>query len=270
VVQSGARPARRATHGRLLALSWVQRGAWDSALVAMDHLVASDTDSAAALESYGLAVVGAWLEAIQPREAELRRQAAVALAGTNGPDRAEVAWLDGLAAAGRRDRGALTRARAAVRGSGDSSANALDHSLAAFEAALTGNPRAAGKSIADLEAQEAALSSPDFRRHPYTIGVDRLAGGRWLAASGDSQGALRLLTWVDGPYFLHSSTVYSLMLRPLVDLERGRIEEQSGRAGSALNYYREFLRRYDRPTTGHRELLEEAKTALVRLTGRQD
>jgi hypothetical protein len=75
---------------------------------------------------------------------------------------------------------------------------------------------------------------------------------------------------VAGPYFLHSSTVYSLMLRPLVDLERGRIEEQSGRAGSALNYYREFLRRYDRPTTGHRELLEEAKTALVRLTGRQD
>jgi hypothetical protein len=124
--------------------------------------------------------------------------------------------------------------------------------------------------MADLESQEAALSAPDFRRHPYTIGVDRLAAGRWLAASGDSQRALRLLTWVDGPYFLHPSTVYSLMLRPLVDLERGRIEEQSGRAASARNYYREFLRRYDRPTTGHRELVEEATTALVRLTGRQD
>ena len=270
VVQSGARPARRATHGRLLALSWVQRGAWDSALVAMDHLVASEIDSAAALEAYGLAVVGAWLEAIEPGEAERRRQAAVTLAGANGADRAEVAWLDGLAAAGRSDRGALTRARAALRGSGDSSANGLDHSLAAFEAALTGNPGAAGRSMADLESQEAALSAPDFRRHPYTIGVDRLAAGRWLAASGDSQRALRLLTWVDGPYFLHPSTVYSLMLRPLVDLERGRIEEQSGRAASARNYYREFLRRYDRPTTGHRELVEEATTALVRLTGRQD
>ena len=79
-----------------------------------------------------------------------------------------------------------------------------------------------------------------------------------------------MLTWVDGPYFLHPSTVYSLMLKPLVDLERGRIEEQNGRAGSARNYYREFLRRYDRPTASHRELLEEAKTALVRVTGRQE
>ena len=236
----------------------------------MDRLVASETDSAAALEVYGLAVVGAWLGAIEPAEAELRRQAAVTLAGTNGPARAEVAWLDGLVAVGRRDRGALTRARAALRGSGDSSANALDRSLGVFEAALSENPGAAGRSMADLEYREAALSAPDFARHPYTIGVDRLAGGRWLAASGDFPQALRLLTWVDGPYFLHPSTVYSLVLRPLVDLERGRIEEQSGRAGSARNYYREFLRRYDRPMTGHRKLVEEATAALVRLTGRDD
>lgn len=235
----------------------------------MDRLVASETDSAAALQSYGLAVVGAWLGAIEQREAALRRPAAVTLAGANDTDRAEVAWLDGLAAAGRHDRGALIRARAVLRGSGDSSANALDHSLAAFEAALNGNQRAAGSSIADLESQEAALSGPDFIRHPFTIGVERLAAGRWLAASGDSQRALQLLTWVDGPYSIHPSTVYSLMLKPLVDLERGRIEELSGRVGSARNYYREFLRCYDRPMTGHRELVEEAKTALVRLAGRQ-
>jgi serine/threonine protein kinase/tetratricopeptide (TPR) repeat protein len=266
VVQSGARPARRATHGRLLALSWVQRGAWDSALVAMDRLVASETDSAAALESYGLAVVGAWLGAVGQREAEGRRQAAVTLAGANDTDRAEVAWLDGLAAAGRRDRRALAEARAALGPSGDASSDALDRSLAAFEDALTGNPRAAGRSMADLESQEAALSAPDFTGHPYTIAVDRLAAGRWLAASGESERALRLLTWVDGAYFIHPSTVYSLVLMPLVDLERGRIEEKKGRRGPALNYYREFLRRYDRPIIGHRGLVEEARTAVGRLT----
>ena len=92
----------------------------------------------------------------------------------------------------------------------------------------------------------------------------------WLAASGDADQALRLLTWVDGPYFIHPSAVYSLMLTGLVDLERGRIEEQRGRAGSARTYYREFLRRYDRPVIGHRRLVEEAKTAMVRLTGRGD
>ena len=49
VVRAGASPARRATHGLLLALSWAQRGAWDSALVAMDRRVTSEADSAAAL-----------------------------------------------------------------------------------------------------------------------------------------------------------------------------------------------------------------------------
>jgi hypothetical protein len=270
VVRAGVPPARRAVHGRLLALSWAQRGAWDSALVAMDRPVISETDSAASLRSYGLAVVGAWLGAIDQREADARRQAAVTLARTHGAHRAEVAWLDGLVAAGRRDRRALAEARATLRGVGDPSVNALDRSLAAFDAALAGATGAAGTAMAKLEWEEAALSAPDFAAHPYTMAVDRLAAARWLAASGDADQALRLLTWVDGPYFLHPSTVYSLVLTGLVDLERGRIEEQRERAGSARNYYHEFLRRYDRPVIGHRRLVEEAKTALVRLTGRGD
>ena len=270
VVRAGGTPARRSVHGRLLALSWAQRGAWDSALVAMDRLVTSETESAAALQSYGLAVVGAWLGAVDQREGEARRQAAVTLAQANSLDRAEVAWLDGLAAVGRHDRRALAEARAALRGIGDPTGNALDRSLAAFDAGLAGATRAAGTAMAELEWQQAGVSAPDFRRHPYTIAANRLAAARWLAASGDAEQALRLLTWVDGPYLLHPSTVYSVMLTGLVDLERGRIDEQRGRAGSARNYYREFLRRYDRPVIGHRQLVEEAKAAMVQLTGRRD
>ena len=148
--------------------------------------------------------------------------------------------------------------------------NALDRSLAAFDAGLAGATGAAGTAMAGLEWQQAALSAPNFTRHPYTIAVDRLAAARWLAASGDADQALRLLTFVDGPYSIHPSTVYSVMLTGLVDLERGRIEEQRGRAGSARNYYREFLRRYDRPVIAHRRLVEEARTAMVRLAGRGD
>jgi hypothetical protein len=175
-----------------------------------------------------------------------------------------------LAAAGQRDRRALAEARVALRAAGDPSVNALDRSLAAFDASLAGDTGAAGTAMANLEWQEAALSAQDFTRHPYTIAVDRLAAARWLAASGDADQALRLLTWSDGPFFIHRSTVYSLMLTGLIDLERGRIEEQRGRDDSARNYYREFLRRYDRPVIGHRRLVEEAKTAMVRLTGRGD
>ena len=151
-----------------------------------------------------------------------------------------------------------------------SSLTALGRSLAALDTALAGATGAAGTAMADLEWQQAAISAPAFTHHPYTIAVDRLAAARWLAASGDADQALRLLTWMDGPYFIHPSAVYSLMLTGMVDLERGRIEEQRGRADSARSYYREFLRLYDRPVIGHRRLVEEAKTAVVRLTGRGD
>jgi hypothetical protein len=232
----------------------------------MDRLVASEADSAAAIESYGMAVIASWLKAVDPHEADERRQAAVTQALASGGDRAEVAWLDGLRAASRGDRRGLSEARAAVRESGDPRVSALDHSLAAFDAALAGSTRTAGTAMAKLEWQEAALSAPSFVRHPFTIAVDRMAAARWLAASGEADQALRLLTFVDGSYAIHPSTPYNLMVTPLVDLERGRIEEQRGHSGSARNYYREFLRRYDRPVIGHRALVEEAKTAVTRLS----
>ncbi|HEY5939231.1 MAG TPA: serine/threonine-protein kinase, partial [Gemmatimonadales bacterium] len=144
VVREGASPARRATHGLLLALSWAQRGAWDSALVAMDRRVTSEADSAGPLRSYGLAVVGAWLGAVDQHEADTRRWAAVTLAQGNSADHAEVAWLDGLRAVTRRDRRALAEARAALRRVEDPSVKALDRSLAAFDAALSGDTGAAG------------------------------------------------------------------------------------------------------------------------------
>ena len=265
VVQSGASSPRQAAHGLLLALSWAQRGAWDSALAVMDRRAASAGDSAGALLSYGLAVVGTWLGAVDQREAAARRQAAVAQ--TNNADRAELAWLGGLMAVAGRDRRALAEARVALREIGDPSVNALDRSLAAFDTELAGDPGAAGAAMANLEWQEAGLSAPNLRHHPYTIAVDRLAAARWLAASGKADQAFRLLSFVDGPYFIHPGTVYSQMLAGLVDLERGQIEEQRGRSASARKYYREFLRRYDRPVTGHRRLVDEAKAAVARLKG---
>jgi hypothetical protein len=51
VLSDGGAPARQAAHGQLLALSWAGRGAWDSALAAMDRLAASGLDPEAALRS---------------------------------------------------------------------------------------------------------------------------------------------------------------------------------------------------------------------------
>ena len=119
--------------------------------------------------------------------------------------------------------------------------------------------------MAALEWQEAALTDPDFASHPLVIPTDRLAAARWLAATGDAEQALRLLRWVDGAFFLHPSTVYSLMFVGLADLDRGRIEERLGHAELARSYYGRFLRRYDRPVQQHLPLVEEARTRMGQL-----
>ena len=262
-IAAGGPAERQRVHRRLLALSWGGRGAWDSALVSLDRLAAGGTDSIAALRAYGLAAVGAWLEAVDPREALARRAAAAQAARESGIGRAELAWLDGVLAAGRRDRRELAEARAALRRSGDPGWGALDRSLGAFDAALGGATREAGEAMAALEWQEAALTDPDFASHPLIIPANRLAAARWLASTGDAEQALRLLGWVDGAFFLHPSTIYSLMFVGLADLERGRIEERLGHAELAENYYRRFLRRYDRPVQRHQGLVEEAKARVM-------
>ncbi len=261
-------PARLAAHRRLIAFSWAARGAWDSALVAMDRLVATGADSEAALQSYGLAVVGAWLDALEPSEAAARRGLALAAARSDSSRSAEVAWLDGLAAYAQRDRQALERAQAELREWEGSASTAPVRSLNAFAQALGGSTREAAETMARLEWQEAAVGAPGFASHPYAIAVDRLAAAGWLSATGDADQAARLLTWVDGPFLLHPSTFCSITLTGLVDLERGRIEERRGHAELARTYYREFVGRYDRPVPSQRHLVEEAKAAIARLAPR--
>jgi hypothetical protein len=255
----GGPPERQRTHRLLLALSWVGRGAWDSALVGLDGLAGGDTDSRAAFLAYGFAALGVWLDAVDPREA-LSRRGAAAQAATDSTGRAELAWLDGVLAVGRRDRGGMAAARGALRRSGDPAWRALDRSLGAFDAALRGATGEAGAAMASLEWEQAALAAPDFVDHPLAVPVDRLAAARWLASTGDAEQALRLLRWIEGSFFLHPSTPYTLALAGLVDLERGRIETRLGHAELAASYYKRFLRRYDRPVQRHLPLVEEAKT----------
>jgi hypothetical protein len=212
-----------------------------------------------------VAALGAWLGAVEPGAAAARRAAAEV--GTRGGStgRAELAWIDGVLAAARRDRRALAEARAALRRSGDPGREALDRSLGALDAALRGATREAGAAMAALEWEQAALNAPDFMSHPLVVPLDRLAGARWLAASGDAEQAQRLLGWVDGAILLHPSTPYSLMVAGLADFERGRNEERLGHGERAAGYYREFLRRYDRPVRGHLALVEEARAWLDKL-----
>ena len=270
ILRLGIAPDQAVITRRLIAYSWAGRGAWDSALVALDQSAKSSgqIDSAAPLRAYRLAVLGAWLGALPPDEAAGRRALALRAVGDLGPDeRAEAAWLDGILAVSRRDRRALATAREAARSSGDSNAAVLDRSLAAFDLYLAGATRQAGTAMAALEWQQAEQWDPHRFRYPVVMPIDRLAAAEWLLAAGDTTQAARLLAWVDADV---GGSSFTAIVTGLAELERARIEDASGHPDLARAHYRQFLMRYDMPMPSHRGLVEEAVEAVARLTGGDD
>jgi hypothetical protein len=95
----------------------------------------------------------------------------------------------------------------------------------------------------------------------YDLAIHHLAGARWLLETGDTVQAARLLLWHQtfqwGPYW--SGT---LVLAPLAYLELARIEKVRGTVALTHEYYRQFLRRYDRPMPSEEPLVEEARREL--------
>jgi len=255
------------------AYAWVARGAWDSALVAMDRYAAASPDEASAVDTYRLAVVGAWLGALDAAQATGRRAAAVKYLGglpledsTSAHDsRASLAWGDGMLAVLRQDQHGLATARLSVQQSGAEGAEFMDRSLAAFELNLRGATRQAADSLADLDlaASETELLSS---RDPYARSINHLAASRWLLQVGDTTRAVRLLTWHEADW---DRLVFQLFA-PLAYYELARIEEAQGLSDLAREHYQQFLRRYDTPVPAHQHLVDDAKAALRKLNGPND
>jgi DNA-binding SARP family transcriptional activator/TolB-like protein len=270
MLQRDVPPRVAAAYLRGLALAWAARGAWDTALVAIDRSARADPARDGALDAYGLAALGAFLGAIDPLEAVARQGAAARAVGAFPNDsaftlrmQARLVWLEGVVAFRRGDRGGLAAARQALRRSGPSDAAAFnERSLAAFETALAGNLRQAGLGLAELERycanREACLLDN------YDIAIHHLAAARWLLASGDSAHAARLLMWHEagqkGTFWAGSEITGGLAY-----LESARLEDARGAPGLAEEYYQQFLKRYDRPMPAQLHLVREAQAALERL-----
>jgi hypothetical protein len=255
--------------GRMVPNLWAGRGAWDSALVALDQFqkLGAGTDSTAPIRAYRLAATGAWLGALPPESAARRRGSAWAAARLVGGDaRTEAAWLDGLMAIVRRDRRALAAARSEVHATAlaaEDSSGYFDRSLAGFDLYLAGSPRQAAQALAALEWEQAEQYSPRRFAIPATMPVNRLAAAQWLLAAGDTAQATRLLNWVDTDQI--SGFTWGA-LKGLVELERARIEDAQGQTDQALAHYRQFLVRYDAPVPSQRPLVTEAREAVERLS----
>jgi serine/threonine-protein kinase len=259
------------------AWSWAMRGQWDSALVLMDR--ATGTYQGVILgtllpvESYGMAVLGAWLGTIDPIEADRRRpQAFAAFATTQDygkeprtlfrDTRGKLVWLDGLLGFAKRDRRAIQVARAEALKSGYYRTDLIDRSMAAFERALAGDRKGAGRELAKLE--EECIGDENCPSMTPHIAVQRMMAAEWLRAAGDIEAARRLLRWQDALWLGWPWTFNDGVSGPAF-LMRARIEEQLGTPRLAREYYQQFLRRYDRPMPAQRYLVDEARAALARL-----
>jgi hypothetical protein len=138
----------------------------------------------------------------------------------------------------------------------------VDRSLAAFDRALAGDRKTAGRELADLE--EYCLAHEDCNSFTPHIAVQRLAAAQWLQEAGALDEAGRLLRWQDAPW---PQCFTCDILGGLTFLARARIEVGRGDSTRAREYYRQFLRRYDQPMPSQAHLVEEAKTAVARLEG---
>jgi tetratricopeptide (TPR) repeat protein len=276
ILEQNPAPIAAAIHRKGIALSSTARGAWNSALTLIDDYAEHATGltgltsdqiattqvgpELAQLDRYRIAVVGAWLGALDPALASARRKAAAeAVEQMNSPWRqAELFWLDGLLAVSKRDPTGLRQARRGLQQS-DTTASMLPmQSLGAFELELLGRRREAAESLGAVLGWGKAWIGPYW-------GVNHLAAARWFAAEGDPDRAARLLPWWQAMRgevgFIHGAVVLD---GPSI-LEMARVEAQRGNHDLARDYYHHFLWLYDMPSSTMQHLVDEARAAVRRL-----
>ena len=255
-----------------LGQSWAARGAWDSAVVAADAFATTFNGDSTILDSYRMAVIGAWLNALDPGPVRQRQRTLAAVrARLSATDRAELAWLDGMLAVRLRDPSGLATARALLPVSGDSDWQMLDRSLAAFAQAFV-DRRRAGQSLAAFEWQRPYPNDgpnpqglTGILAHPYLTGVNRLAAAAWLLEGGDTSQAASLLTWHENRMWHSEVTLADAALSGPAYLQLAHIEETRGHVDRARQYYQQFLRRYDLPVPAQRKMVDDARLALAKL-----
>jgi serine/threonine-protein kinase len=275
------------------AWAWAARGQWDSALTGLSAAASQHPGPLGpprqpyggqlpvgglplAIESYGLAVIAAWLGATTPHRAEQRRPAAVMAIDDLGDEdsradsRGHLAWLDGILGFARGDRQAIAAARQAAVTSGYYQASLVDGSLATFERALTGERKRAGRELAALDRECLDRLATCSLLTPH-IAVQRLAAAQWLGETGEIDQARRLLRWNDLESLYIPASLWTLVyvLSGPTYLARARLEESHGDARRAREYYRQFLRRYDQPMAAQQHLVEEAQAAMARLSDKE-
>ena len=274
ILADGVSPRFRPAYQKSLALGWAMRGAWDSALAVAAELADSapvERVERFILERYRLAVLAAWLGAIDPAAAGAPAQAAHRAVANLPADehtedeRATLTWLDGLLAIARRDRTSLDAAERAARRSHAATARYVERSLRALSYRLDGAATRVGDS---LVAADDGVAWDELEPGIVTtiLSVNRLAGAEAYLSVGDTSKAVRLLVWHEAE--LNGDNVSPQLFAPFAYLLLARIEAAEGQHAVAREHYEQFLRRYDHPVARLQPLVNQAQAALAQLEGR--
>lgn len=255
------------------ASAWAARGAWDSALVAIDSLVTLHPEPATMLEALRLATVGVWIGGAAAEVMGRHRASTARIeARLSEAEKAELAWLDGLAAFLRRDDPGINEARLRLAEATHPVSTELERSLRGFQLALAGEEVRGARLLRRLEGDRATRLSSSERAPidpPYLTTVNRLSAAQWFIRHGRSSDALPLLVWTERvprrP--LRRSGLADATFAAVAKLQRARAELELRLNADARRHFGEFLSLYDMPGDNHVAWVRDARDARERLAG---
>lgn len=238
------------------------RGDWTGAMRALRRTEAARLSYGERITSARVAVIGAWLDAVDVAAADstLARVRAMRDDDALPVDRLELHWLDGVQGVLTGNEARVQAARRAIAADTTLLARHVARSLAGLWLAHT-NPDAGADSLK-------ALSDESMRDGSFLLSVeaiDRLVVARALRKRGKPAEVERYLMWPDAASNVMRSMTVKYSFGPLVHYERGVALEEAGNREAALYSLRKFLRSYDMPPASHRGLVDDARKRVARL-----
>lgn len=237
----------------------IARGDWSAGLTALQQNESGNGSWAERANTARLAVLGAWLGAVDPAVAAgaVARSGSMPGAGEAALDRMEQQWFEGMLAVLREDDRALDRIVAALRGDEHPAARQVAASLRAQWLVRKGVAGAADSVRAVSDAViggGAGLFTAEV--------VNRFVIARALRSRGQPEAVERYLLWNDALYNSPRTFTLRLALAPLVQFERGMALEEAGNHSAAVLQLSRFVEDRDRPSAGEREMLAEAQRVI--------
>ncbi|HEV7991118.1 MAG TPA: serine/threonine-protein kinase, partial [Gemmatimonadaceae bacterium] len=238
------------------------RGDWTGAMRAFHRTEGSSFSYHERITSARVAVIGAWLDAMDVAVADsaLARAHAIHDDDAQPIDRLELQWLDGVQGVLTRNEARVQTARRAIAADTTLMAHHLARSLAGLW--LT-------RTSADAGADSLkALTDESMREGAFLLSVeaiDRMVVARALRKRGQPAEVDRYLRWPDAATNVIRSMTVKYPFAPLVNYERGVALDEARNRAAAVYSLRQFVRSYDMPPAAHRGLVEDAKKRLARL-----